>query len=195
MSIEDLALATALPGFAVMSPADDVSMRALVHASAAYNGPVFIRAGRAKCALIYPEGTKFEIGKAVELAAGKDLTIIAHGLLVAESIRAAEALEGEGISARVIDMHTIKPLDRDAIARAARETGAILVAEEHLVDGGLGVKVAQVVTEMHPCHMAYVGVQNRYAESGTPEGLLEKYGFRASHVAAAARSLLARKRG
>jgi transketolase len=121
------------------------------------------------------------------------VTLIATGLLVAEAIRAAETLEAEGISARVIDMHTIKPLDREAIARAARETGAIVVAEEHLVDAGLGVRVAQVVAETHPAVMEFVGV-NTYAESGTPDELLDKYGLRAANVAAAARRAIARKR-
>jgi transketolase len=114
--------------------------------------------------------------------------------MVAEAVRAAEALEAEGISARVLDMHTIKPLDRDAIESAARETGAIVVAEEHLVDGGLGVKVAQAVTELHPCVVEYVGIQNTYAESGPPEGLLDKYGLLSRDVQAAAKRVLARKK-
>ena len=113
---------------------------------------------------------------------------------MAESIRAAETLEAEGISARVIDFHTVKPLDREAIARAARETGAIVVAEEHLVDGGLGVRVAQVVAETHPAPMEFVGIQNTYAESATPEQLLDKYGLLARDVAAAARRVVKRKR-
>ena len=109
---------------------------------------------------------KFEIGKSVEVVEGKDVTIIANGLLVAEVDSRPEALEAEGISARVIDMHTMKPLDREAIERRPRETGAIVVAEEHLVDGGLGVRVAQAVAETHPCPMEFVGIQNTYAESG-----------------------------
>ena len=162
--------------------------------AAAYEGPVFIRSGRVKAPIIYDAGQNFEIGKAVEVMEGSDVTIIATGLLVAQSILAAEALESEGISARVIDMHTVKPLDREAIARAASETGAIVVAEEHLVDGGLGVRVAQVVAESHPCPMEFVGIQNTYAESGTPEELLEKYGLVARDVIAAVRKVLARKR-
>jgi transketolase len=120
--------------------------------------------------------------------------LIATGLLVAESIRAAEKLQAEGISARVVDFHTIKPLDRDAIVRAARETGAIVVAEEHLADGGLGVRVAQVVAETHPAPMEFVGIQNTYAESATPEQLIDKYGLLARDVAAAARRVVSRKR-
>src|SRR6202158_6184949 len=193
MSIEDLGLACSLPGFAVLSPADEVSMRALVFAAAAHVGPVFIRAGRPKAAVIHSPDQRFDIGGSVQLLDGKDLTIIAHGLLVAEAIRAQEALEAEGISARVIDMYSIKPMDRQAIERASAETGAIVVAEEHLVASGLGVRVAQVVTESKPCPMEYVGIQDTYAESGTPEELMDKYGLVARDVIAACRRVLARK--
>ena len=127
------------------------------------------------------------------MTGGSDVAILATGLLVAEAIRAQEALEIEGVAARVIDIHTIKPLDRDTIARAAAETGAIVVAEEHLVDGGLGVRVAQVVAETRPCIMEFVGIQNTYAESGSPEELLDKYGLVARDVLAAVRRALARK--
>ena len=195
MSIEDLALACSLPGFTVIDPADEVSMKALVKGAAALPGSVFIRAGRANTAVIYEAGRTFEIGKSIELLPGRDITVIAHGLLVAEAIRAADALSAEGIGVRVIDMHTIKPLDRDAIERAARETGAIVVAEEHLVDGGLGVRVAQVVSKTHPCVMEYVGIDDTYAESATPEELLDKYGLTARDVIAACRRALGRKRG
>ena len=124
---------------------------------------------------------------------GKDVTLMAHGVMVSESIRAAEALDAEGISARVVDMYSIKPLDREAIVRAAAETGAIVVSEEHLVDAGLGVRVAQVVSEEKPCPMGFVGLSN-YAESGSPDELLDKYGMRASSVIAAVKSVLARKK-
>ena len=194
MSVEEIGLACSLPGFVVLAPADEPSTKALVRAAAAHSGPVFIRVGRPKTAIIYSD-QKLEIGKAVELVEGSDVTFIANGLLVAEAIRAAEALEAEGISARVVDMHTVKPLDRDAIRRAARETGAIVVAEEHLVDGGMGVRVAQAVAEIHPCPMEFVGIQDTYAESGTPEQLLDKYGLVARDLIAAARKVLARKRG
>jgi transketolase len=190
MSIEDLALATALPGFTVISPCDEVSMAAFVHLAAEHHGPVFLRAGRPKVPVVYTGDQKFSIGKAVGLVEGKDVTLLAHGLMVAESIRAAEILEAEGVSARVIDMPTIKPLDTEAIRKAATETGAIVVSEEHLVDGGLGVKVAQAVGQTHPCVMEFVGIENTYAESGTPEALLEKYGLTAANVAGAARRAL-----
>jgi len=194
MSVEEIGLACSLAGFVVIAPADENSTKALVRAAAAYDGPVFIRTGRPKAPVIYGADQKFEIGKAIEIVAGSDITLIANGLLVAQSLLAADLLESEGISVRVIDMHTAKPLDRDAIARAAAETGAIVVSEEHLVDGGLGVRVAQAVAESTPCVMEFVGIHDRYAESGNPDEMLEKYGLVATDIAAAARKALARKR-
>ena len=194
MSIEDLSLACSLPGFTVLSPADEVSMMALVKQAAATFGPFFIRAGRVKAPLIYGADQNFVIGKGIELVSGTDVTLIATGLLVAESIHAAEALEAEGISARVIDMHTIKPLDRDIIAKAAKETGAIVVAEEHLADAGLGVRVAQIVSATNPAPMEFVGVADTFAESATPDELLDKYGLRSVNIVAAARRVISRKR-
>ncbi|MDP8980306.1 MAG: transketolase family protein [Acidobacteriota bacterium] len=193
MSIEDLSLACSLPGFTVLSPADEVAMAALVRGAAAQYGPFFIRAGRMKAPLIYPVGQKFEIGKAMRLCDGRDLTIIATGLLVAEALLAHDILDTEGVSARVLDFHTIQPLDRAAIGAAAAETGAIVVAEEHLADAGLGVRVAKAVAETHPCCMEFVGLHS-YAESGTPEGLLDKYGMRAANIVDACRRVLQRKR-
>jgi transketolase len=193
MSIEEVGLACSLAGFVVIAPADEVSTKALVRAAAAYVGPVFIRTGRPKAPIVYGAGQKFEIGKAIEVAEGKDVTIVASGLLVAQALLAADTLEGEGISARVIDMHTAKPLDREAIARAAAETRAIVVAEEHLVDTGLGVRVAQAVAETRPCAMEFVGIQDTYAESGQPDELLDKYGLVARDIAAAVRKVIARK--
>jgi len=194
MSIEDLGLACSLPGFVVLCPADEVSMKALIFAAAAHVGPVFVRAGRPKVPIIYQADQKFEIGKSVELLPGTDVTIIATGLMTAEAIRTAQALESENVSVRVIDIHTIKPLDREAIERAARETGAIVVAEEHLVDGGLGVRVAQVVAETKPCLMEFVGINNTYAESGSPEALLEKYGLTSAKITEAVLRVISRKR-
>jgi len=194
MSVEETGLACSLPGFVVISPADEVATTALVRAAAVHIGPVFIRTGRMKAPVIYPKDQKFTIGKAIEIIEGSDVTVIATGLLVAEAIRAQEALEAEGISVRVIDIHTIKPLDSDIIQRAASETGAIVVAEEHLIDGGLGVRVAQVVAETNPCLMEFVGIHDTYAESGTPEQLLDKYGLVSRDVIAAVRRALARKK-
>lgn len=194
MSVEEIALACSLVGFTVIAPADEASTKALVRAAAAHVGPVFIRTGRPKAPIVYNGDWKFEIGKAIEVAEGSGVTIIANGLLVAQAILASEALEAEGIAARVVDMHTVKPLDREAIRRAAAETGAIVVAEEHLVDGGLGVRVAQVVAETAPCPMEFVGIQDTYAESGQPDELLDHYGLVARDVAAAVRKVVARKR-
>jgi transketolase len=193
MSVEEISLACSLPGFVVLAPADEVCAAAHVRLAAEHVGPVFIRTGRPKAPVVYAAGQRFEIGKATELIEGKDLAFIANGLLVAEAIRAQEILEAEGVSARVIDMHTVKPIDREAIRRAGEETGAIVVAEEHLVDGGLGVRVAQVAAETHPCVMEFVGLTG-YAESGPPEGLLEKYGLKAANLVAAAHKALARKK-
>jgi transketolase len=194
MSVEEIGLACSLAGFVVLAPADENSTKALVRAAAAYDGPVFIRTGRPKAPVVYGTDQKFELGKSIEVAEGKDVTLIANGLLVAQSLLAADLLEAEGVSARVIDMHTVKPLDRDAISRAAAETGAIVVAEEHLVDGGLGVRVAQAVTESHPCAMEFVGIHDRYAETGHPDEMLEKYGLVARDIVAAAHKAIARKR-
>ena len=194
MSVEETALACSLAGFVVLTPADEATTKALVRLAAAHVGPVFIRTGRMKAPIVYGADQTFEIGKAIEVVAGSDVAIVANGLLVAQSILAAETLEAEGISARVIDMHTVKPLDRETIRRAAAETGAMVVAEEHLVDGGLGVRVAQVVAETVPCPMEFVGIHDTYAESGQPDELLEKYGLVARDVAAAVRKVVARKR-
>ena len=193
MSIEEIGLACSLPGFMVMAPADEVATKALVRAAAAHVGPVFIRTGRPKAPIVYNADQKFEIGKAIQLTDGGDVTIIASGLLVAQALLAADVLDGEGIAVRVVDMHTAKPLDRQAIARAATETKAIVVAEEHLVDTGLGVRVAQVVAETRPCVMEFVGINDTYAESGQPDELMDKYGLVARDIAAAVRKVVARK--
>ncbi|MGE5489630.1 MAG: transketolase family protein [bacterium] len=192
MSIEDLALACSLPGFTVLAPADEFATRALVRAAAAHVGPVFIRTGRPKVPVVYGPEQQFAIGKSIEAAPGTGVTIITYGLLVFEALQAREILAAEGISARVVDMYSIKPLDTDAVIRAAKETGAIVVAEEHLVDGGLGVRVAQAVVSAAPCPMEFVGLTG-YAESGSPDALLDKYGMRAVNIAAAARKVVARK--
>lgn len=193
MSIEEIGLACSLPGFVVLAPADEVATAALVRAAGAHYGPVFLRTGRPKAPVIYAPGQRFEIGKAIEVVDGTDVTIMANGLLVAEAIRAHDQLAADGISTRVVDMYSVKPLDRDAIQRAAEETGAIVVAEEHLVDGGLGVRVAQAAAELCPCPMEFVGL-TCYAESGAPDELLDKYGLRASNLVSAARKVLQRKR-
>jgi transketolase len=193
MAVEDVGLACSLPGFTVLSPADEVSTKALVRAAAAHPGPVYIRAGRPKVPVIYGPEQTFQLGEAVRLVDGDDVTIIATGLMVAEAIRAAASLLASGISARVVDFHTVKPLDVEMIHRCAAETGAIVVAEEHLADAGLGVRVAQVVGRVAPCPMEFVGVADTFAESATPEQLLEKYGLTFREIAVAAQRALLRK--
>ena len=168
-------------------------MKAIVHLATEHVGPVFIRAGRVKAPVIYQADRKFEIGKAVQLTDGKDVTIIATGLLVSEALKAGEQLDAQGISARVLDFHTIKPLDQDAITKASMETGAIVVAEEHLVDGGLGVRGGQAVAQSNPCVMEFVGLTG-YAESGSPDELLDKYGMRAPNIIDAVKRVIARKK-
>ncbi len=177
MGIEDVSLACSLPGVVVMVTADAVSTKAATKAMLEYEGPVYLRLGRPGVSEIYTDSDSFEIGKANTVREGDDVTIIANGLMVAGAIDAATKLAEEGISARVIDMHTIKPLDTDAIAKAARETGAIVVAEEHLAHGGLGSAVAMAVSQIDPVPMAYVNVGDCFAESGDPQGLLDKYGL------------------
>jgi transketolase len=177
----------------VLVPADGPSTRAATHAMFNHNGPVYLRTGRPKAPVIYNEDAEFEIGRANELRHGHQVTIIACGLMVAAALEAAALLADRGVEARVLDMHTIKPIDAEAIEDAARSTGAIVTAEEHLLDGGLGSAVARVVAERHPVPMAFVGIQNRYAESGDAQGLLEKYGLLPRNIVQAVEQVLARK--
>lgn len=204
MGIEDIALATSFPNFTVLVPADAPSMAAATRAMFELEGPVYLRSGRPEVPLVYQDGNdgdgeaaggryelEFQIGKANQLRDGQDLTIIACGLMVATALEAAHDLAEKGIEARVLDMHTIKPIDADAIEAAAQETGAIVTAEEHLLNGGLSAAVAQVLAERHPCRMEAVGVKDQYAESGTGAELLEKYGLMPADIVAAAEQALA----
>lgn len=194
-SVEDVALACSLPGFVVCVPSDEHQTRAAVEAAYRHRGPVYIRTGRAKVPLIYDATPKdFEFGKAQLVRDGGDLTIIANGLLVGAAIIAHERLRGEGIEARVLDMATVKPIDRAAVERAAVETGAIVTAEEHLLHGGLGASVAQVVGATHPVPLEFVGLDDTYAESGPAADLLVKYGLTADQIVAAARRAVERRR-
>jgi transketolase len=193
-AVEDYALMCALAGFVVLSPSDEFCARALVHRMAEYHGPVYMRTGRAKAPIIYGPNDTFEIGKANQHGDGRDVAIIACGFEVGYSLQAQAQLAEEGIQARVLDMHTIKPVDEAAIAKAARECGAIVTAEEHLLDGGLGSQVARAVARTHPVPMEFVGVQNTYAESATPEQLMEKYGLTAPFIVQAVKAVLKRKK-
>ena len=192
-SIEDIALFASLPTFTVVVPADVVEAEAALEAAATTPGPWYIRTGRPKIPVIYTHGPRFQVGKAHMLRDGSDLTIVACGLMVERSLRAADALAAEGISARVLNMATIRPLDVEALERAATETGAVVVAEEHLVHTGLGAMTAQALAERAPVPMEFVGVPNRYGESATWDEVLEIMGLTADGVATAARKVLARK--
>ena len=192
MSIEDIALMTSLPGFVVVVPSDEISTRALVLETAKHLGPVYIRTGRPKAPIVHKAGTEFKLGKGVRLREGKDLTIIANGLEVFEALEAADRLADEGISASVIDMHTVKPLDTDLILEEAKRTGHVLVAEEHQIWGGLGSAVATFLAKKHPCKMGFVAIQDTFAESGKAEELLEKYGLTHPHIVKAAKKILGR---
>jgi transketolase len=192
-SVEDVALACALPGFVVCIPSDEHTMRAAVRAAAAHQGPVYLRLGRPKAYIVHEPSVHFEFGRAIELRNGNALTIVANGLLVAQSLIAADTLSRRGVEARVLDMHTVKPLDTAAIERASHETGAFVVAEEHMHHGGLGSAVAQALVAGTPAPVEYVDLGDRYAESGKPDDLLEKYGMTAKNIVAAADRVLARK--
>ena len=193
-AIEDLALYCALPGFSVVVPADAIETAEAVKLAAATYGPFYIRLSRVKTPLVYPEGYHFTLGKAVTMRQGKDVTIIAMGIMVAKALEAAEILARQGIDCRVINMHTLKPLDEEAIVKAASETGAIVVAEEHLAHGGLGSRVAQVVAREKPVPMEFVNLGDRYALSGKPEELIERYGLTARDIEEAVKAVGKRKK-
>ncbi len=192
MSIEDIALTTSLPGFTVMIPSDEFAARALVRQAAEHKGPVFIRTCRPKAPIVHNEKTQFKIGKGIRLASGKDVTLVATGLLVFEAMQAAETLKKEGIEAGVIDLNTIKPLDEALLIEEARKTGHMVVAEEHQIWGGLGSAVARVLSQKAPCKMEFVAIQDTFAESGQPDELLEKYGLTAPAIVKAAKKLLSK---
>jgi transketolase len=177
MAIEDLALACSLPGFTVIVPADAPSTAAATKAMIERDGPTYIRCGRPKVPLIYSDGADFHIGQANTVRDGNDVTIIANGIMVAMALDAAEGLAEQGVNARVLDMHTVKPIDTEAVEKAANETRAIVVAEEHLAYGGLGATVAAVVSERKPTRMAYVNIGDTYATSGKPDEVLVQYGL------------------
>jgi transketolase len=189
MGIEDVGLACSLPNFTVIVPADEPSMFKAVEALGQLKTPAYLRAGRPNVPIVYEKGCDFRVGKANQLRAGKDLTIIACGLMVGPALEAAEQLATSGRQARVLDMHTIKPLDDAAVLAAAKETGRIVVAEEHLLHGGLGSAVAMSAARQHPVPMRFVGVNDTFAESGKPEELLAKYGLTTGAILKACQEL------
>lgn len=174
-SVEDMAIMRAIPGMVVLSPADAVETKKMVFAAAEYDGPVYIRMGRLGVPVLFDDNYDFQIGIANTLRDGKDVTIAATGLMVAEALKAAEELEKEGISVRVINVGTIKPLDGETILKAAEETKFIVTAEEHSVIGGLGSAVSEFLSEVHPAKVKKVGIYDKFGQSGTGEELLKKY--------------------
>ena len=176
-----------IPGMVVMSPADDVEAKAAVKAAYAHQGPVYLRFGRLAVPVLHEEeGFRFEIGKGEVLRDGSDVAIIATGLMVAEAVEAAKALAEAGISARVINICTIKPLDEELVVKAARECGKIITCEEHSVIGGLGSAVAETLVRRYPVRQEFVGIQDTFGESGSSADLLKKYGLTAADIVAAA---------
>jgi len=188
-AIEDLALMSEIPGMVVLNPADDVSAKKLLRAAAEYKGPVYVRLGRAAVPVIYDEEAEIKIGRSVTLREGGDYAIIATGIMVSEAMAAADILAEEGIDVRVIDMHTIKPIDKEAIIKAALQTRGIVTAEEHTVIGGLGAAVSQVCCSEAPASVSFVGVQDTFGESGKPQELLEKYGLTAADIVRAVKAM------
>ena len=174
--IEDLLLMRAIPGMVVICPADDVEARAAVRAAAEYNGPVYIRLGRSAVPVINDRPDyKFEWGKGIKVREGKDVTLIATGIMVNSAMEAAEELAKEGIDAEIIDIHTIKPIDEDIIVESAKKTGNVITLEEHSVIGGLGSAVCDVLCEKYPCKVKKIGINDKYGESGSAAALMEKY--------------------
>jgi len=192
-AIEDLALYCSLPGFTIIVPADAIETIGAVRVAAATDGPFYIRLGRVKTPVVCTKGYRFKLGKAVTLKDGKDVTVIANGIMVAKALEAAGKLALQGIDCRVINMPTLKPLDEKTIIEAASETGAIIVAEEHLLHGGLGSRVAQVVVSERPVPMNFISIKDTYAKSGKPEQLLQKYGLTAKDIEQSVTAIIAKK--
>ena len=189
--LEDIALMRSIPGMVVLNPADHYEMRAAVKAAVAYQGPVYLRLGRlAVESFNNSDDYRFEIGKGITLRDGKDVTIIATGLMVSRALEAVKALEKDGIDARLINIHTIKPIDRDIIVKAAKETGRIVTVEEHNVIGGLGDAVCSVLCEERPTPVTKIGVNDQFGHSGPAAEMLEVYGLCASHIVEVTKQVL-----
>jgi len=191
-AIEDLSLICSLPGLTVIVPADSIETDQAVRAAVVHQGPVYIRLPRLKLPVLFDQAYHFEIGKAVTLRPGTDVTVIALGVMVSSALEAAASLQQEGISCRVINMSTLKPFDENTVTKAAIETGAIVTAEEHLVHGGLGSEVAQVIGKHKPVPMDFVALHGS-AQSGKPEALLQRYGLTATEIIKAAKTVITRK--
>lgn len=192
---EDIALMRTIPGMTIINPCDDVEARAAVKAALDFNGPVYMRFGRLAVPVINDAATyKFELGKGVVMRDGSDITIVATGLMVNEAMQAAEALAADGVSARVVNIHTIKPLDRELVCKCARETGVIVTAEEHSIIGGLGSAVAEAVTECCPVPVVKIGVNDEFGHSGPAVDLLKEFGLSAENIAKTAKEAIKLKK-
>ncbi len=191
--LEDIGLMKMLPNMVVINPCDYNQTKAATLAVAEYEGPVYLRFGRPSVPNFTPEGIRFEIGKALTLSEGSDVTLFATGHLVWEALEACKALAQEGISAEVIDIHTIKPLDKESILTSVAKTGAAVCAEEHLIAGGLGESIAQILVTSHPVPMEFVAIDDRFGQSGTPAELMKNYGLDAVHIVEAAKKAISRK--
>lgn len=187
---EDIALMRTIPGMTIINPADAVEAKAAVKAAIEFKGPVYLRFGRFAVPTINSEDYTFELGRGVELCDGKDVSIVASGLTVHMALEAAELLKADGISARVINIHTIKPIDADILVKAAKETGAIVTAEEHSIIGGLGSAVAEVLSEKCPVPMRRIGVGDKFGKSGQVPDLLKEYGITAENIVAKAKEVI-----
>ena len=191
---EDIALMRTIPGMTVINPADETEAKKAVEAAFELDGPVYMRFGRLAVPVIFGDDYKFEVGKSVELKEGNDVTIIASGLMVSEALEAYELLKNDGINARIINMHTIKPLDNEAVIKAAKETGAIVTAEEHSVIGGLGSAVSELLCEEYPVPVLKLGVYDTFGHSGPAPKLLDEFGLRAVNIAEKAKKAIALKK-
>lgn len=191
---EDIALMRTIPGMTIINPADETEAKKAVEAAFELDGPVYMRFGRLAVPVIFDDDYKFEVGKSVELREGNDVTVIATGLMVSEALEAYELLKKDGINARIIDMHTIKPLDNEAVIRAAKETGAIVTAEEHSVIGGIGGAVSELLCEEYPVPVVKLGVYDTFGHSGPAPKLLDEFGLRAVNIAEKAKKAVAMKK-
>lgn len=193
-ALEDISCMRSIPNMTVIVPADAVEAKAAIHAVAKIDAPVYVRLGRPAVPVINDESNyDFKIGKGVTLKDGKDITIVATGIMVNEALEAAKELETKGINARVINIHTIKPIDVELITKAAKETGAIVTAEEHNIIGGLGSAVAEVICENHPVPLKRIGTNDTFGESGKPDELLKKYGLTKENIIDTVTELIKRK--
>ena len=192
--LEDLAIMRVLPNMRVICPADYLEAKKATRVMIAERGPFYLRLSRAPLPIVTKEGDPFVLGKANVLREGKDVSIIACGVLVSEALNAAQTLASEGIAARVVNMHTIKPLDIDAIVKCAKETGAIVTAEEHQKNGGLGSAVAEALVQNAPVPVEMIGVHDSFGQTGTPDELLKAYHLKAIDIVAAVKKVIARKK-